>query len=649
LPEKNFKKLAQLVYQELPLTFGPKDNSMIDEEMKVLGKDADDGSRNDFRKARGLLLKILKRRLDSKVDTEVSEILKKYNIKNSNSWKVINVPEIESQVGPQGSQEQVFYTLVCVVSGILRDSRFLKDFAANSIDALKFHKSVMGTTTKKPHDHEPPKKLWAHSYIGVRREEEQLKQKLEKIASKKNVKKAAEIHADPEISGAQKNIFAPKTFELEILVADSMEYEIDLWYVYDELDVRDNYIRPDQLPGKNPFLNKLDQFDDLSRNDQLRNYVTAYVKLQHPVIGSAQWDKDSFFKFFLKLLVVFGLESEWGKDLQKTFEPEEKKPKHEDMTTVPADGPWIDFPQLDSEKKSVTLDLIVKALLHCIHLLVITKERGIIMQTKRGVLSTTEGENSEQKKYETFKKAFNLMDSEIYSASHNYYTKRDVKEDKKAQTGDKCRKTILNIMKSFERHNHIMNKKWTYLDTWTDKYTLVKMPQELSVISKAGWRCPVPGRSEKKYKQIFFNKNVNSRSADDKYLDLNGQEGYRLPIDTRCVFVGTKRPKSRKGDENMPNTQFPRDMSAIKFVFKPPVWLEDGWRVKLDVEHAKSAFDQKEKSFWNCFGKAAKGSSIDHEILIKMEIFASASAKIKMERENKMMLLDQNPWVSDIT
>jgi hypothetical protein len=318
LPEKNFKKLAKLVYEKLPLTFGPSDNSMIDEEMIHLGEDADDGSRNDFFKARGLLLKIIKRRLDLRVDSE-AEILKLYKIKNSNSWKIINVPEIESQAGLEGSKEQVFYTLLCVVTGILRDSRFLKDFAAKSDDALKFHKFVMGTTTEKPDDDEPPKKLWAQSYYGVRREEEMLKQKSTKIASKKNGKKTVEIQADPEISGAQNNIFAPKTFELEILVAESMEYEIDLWYVYDELEVRDNYIRPDQLPGKNPFLNKLDQFDDLSRNDQLRNYVTAYVRSQYPEIGSAKWDEESFFKFLLKLLSVFGLDSEWGTDLQKTF------------------------------------------------------------------------------------------------------------------------------------------------------------------------------------------------------------------------------------------------------------------------------------------------------------------------------------------
>jgi hypothetical protein len=319
LPEKNFKKLAKLVYQKLPLTFGPSDNSMIDEEMIRLGKDADDGSRNDFVKARGLLLKIIKRRLDLRIDNEALEILKLYKIKNSNSWKIINVPEIESQAGAQENQEQVFYTLLCVVTGILRDSRFLKDFAAKSDDALKFHKFVMGPTTEKADDDEPPKKLWAQSYYGVRREEEMLKQKSTKIASKKNGKKTVEIQADPEISGAQNNIFAPKTFELEILVAESMEYEIDLWYVYDELEVRDNYIRPDQLPSKNPFLNKLDQFDDLSRNDQLRNYVTAYVRSQHPEICSAKWDEESFFKFLLKLLSVFGLDSEWGTDLQKTF------------------------------------------------------------------------------------------------------------------------------------------------------------------------------------------------------------------------------------------------------------------------------------------------------------------------------------------
>jgi hypothetical protein len=294
----------------------------------------------------------------------------------------------------------------------------------------------------------------------------------------------------------------------------------------------------------------------------------------------------------------------------------------------------------------VTHDLVVKALLHCIHMLVITKEREIIMHVKRGELSSTEGENSEQNKYETFKKAFNLMDSEIYSASHNYYTKRDVKENKKGQTVDKCRKTILNIIKSFDRHNHIRNKKWTYLDTWTDKYTLVKMQEEMPPPLEADRQCPGPGRKEKRPKQTFLNKNVNSRMADEKYINLNGQEGFRLPIDTRCVFVGTKRPKSDNCDEYTQNTQFPTDMSAIKFVFKPPVWLEDGWKVRLDVEHVKSSFDHKKKSFWNCCGKEAKGSR-DHEIMMKMEIFASESAKIKMKRENKMMLLDQNPWLSD--
>ena len=172
LSDKNFKKLAKSVWEKLPLDFGPTDIWIIDQEMLKLNEEADNGSRNDFGKARNLLLKILKKRLDSGVS---DELIEKYNIKKCNSWKIIDFSEIDSQIAPNGPEESVFYTLVCVVVKILRDSRFLKDFAANSDAAVEFHKYVMGTDTKKPADDEPPKKLWAQSYIGVRREEELLK------------------------------------------------------------------------------------------------------------------------------------------------------------------------------------------------------------------------------------------------------------------------------------------------------------------------------------------------------------------------------------------------------------------------------------------------------------------------------------------
>jgi hypothetical protein len=411
-----------------------------------------------------------------------------------------------------------------------------------------------------------------------------------------------------------------------------MEYEIDLWYVYDELDVRDNYIRPDQLPGKNPFLNKLDQFDDLARNEGLRNFVTAFVTSQHPEPSLAKWDRDSFFAFLTKLLTVFGLKSSWSDSLQKICERRD-------------DYGGIDFPQLESETKAVTVDLIVKALLHCINLLVMEKERNEISFIRRNKHNNREDE--ELQKYQTFKSAFNLMDSEIYTASHNYYTKWDVKESKKKnkiQDIDKDMKRILKTFRIFDRHNDIKNKKWTYLDTWTDKFTLVKMPEEISASGAKNWRCPVPGGKKTEYKQVFYNKNVNSRSADDEYINLNGQEGYRLPIDTRCVFVGTKRPKVKKGEERTAEAEFPRDMSAIKFVFKPPVWLEDGWRVKLGVDHAQQRLGNSKGTFWKCYTDKPPKFSGDRDILVKMEIFASESAKIKMAAENKIMLLDQNPW-----